>query len=205
MEEQQTYQSKKEIRRQKKENERREGQKRYFKRRFRNYAVVFLIIAALGFGIYILTRSAAPKEKDFSRAIPNMGETHIEVGGAFPEYNSNPPTSGPHYSQTARSGFREAAIDDRYIIHNLEHGDIWIAYHPRVSDEIKEQLNQFGAAKVIITPREANDAYIALAACGRLDAFNLENNILPVRRVDDFIKRYSSKGPERVPGASGGI
>src|SRR3989338_63981 len=160
--------------------------------KLKKYAIIAVIVIAAGFGIYLLARLSAPKGEDFSRAIPLMEANHIAVGSRLPEYNSNPPTSGPHYSQTARSGFREAAIDDRYIIHNLEHGDIWIAYHPRVSDEIKEQLNQFGAAKVIITPREANDADIALAAWGRLDAFNIESSALPGRRVEDFIKRYTN-------------
>ena len=130
---------------------------------------------------------------------------HIAVGSLLLEYNSNPPTSGPHCGQTARSGFREDSIADQNIIHNLEHGDIWISYHPRVPDEIKEELKQFGAAKVIITPREENDTDIALAAWGRLDSFDLENNTLSKERIEDFIKRYVNKGPERIPGASGGI
>ena len=70
---------------------------------------------------------------------------------------------------------------------------------------IKEELKQFGAAKVIITPREANETDIALAAWGRLDTFNLDGKALPVERITDFIKRYANQGPEKVPQASGGI
>lgn len=175
-------------------------------RKLRNYTIAAAIIVAAGFGIYFLVRAVAPKGKDFSRAVPIMENiNHVAVGSAFGQYTSNPPTSGPHYGQTAFSGFRDKAIADQNIIHNLEHGDVWIAYHPRVSEEIKNQLKEFGAAKVIITPREANDTDIALAAWGRLDTFNIENNALPAERVSDFIKRYTNKGPERVPGASGGI
>lgn len=175
-------------------------------KKLRNYAIAGVIILAAGFGIYLLARATAPKGEDFSRAIPIMKNiNHVAVGSPLPQYTSNPPTSGPHYGQTARSGFREKAIADQNIIHNLEHGDVWIAYHPRVSDEIKKQLKEFGAAKVIITPRETNDTDITLAAWGRLDAFNIENNALPAERVSDFIKRYTNKGPERIPGASGGI
>ena len=173
--------------------------------KLKKYAIIAVIVIAAGFGIYLLARLSAPKGEDFSRAIPLMEANHIAVGSRLPEYASNPPTSGPHYSQTARSGFREKAVADQHIIHNLEHGDVWISYHPRVADEIKAELKQFGAAKVIITPRESNDTDIALAAWGRLDAFNIENNALPVGRVSDFIKRYTNKGPEKVPGASGGI
>ena len=134
----------------------------------------------------------------------NRNHIPVEAGESI-EYNSNPPTSGPHYEITAKSGFREEPIPDGNIIHNLEHGDIWISYHPHVSDAVKEELKQFASAKVIVATRQANDTDIALAAWGRLDAFNIENNELPVERIKDFIKRYTNKGPEFVPGMSGGI
>ena len=193
------------MRKQAKETERRAMRRDRLVRKIRNYGIIFAVIAFGGYGLYLLIQGSAPEGEDLSRAVTVMGEDHIAPGSQLPEYNSNPPTSGPHYGQTARSGFRDEAIPDQHIIHNLEHGDVWIAYHPRVADEIKEELRQFGAAKVIITPREANDTDIALVAWGRLDTFNIENDALPVERVEDFIKRYANKGPEKVPGASGGI
>lgn len=204
-ENQSPYLDKKEEQQGRKEQERRERQRARSLRIFRNYAIAAVIIIAIGYGIYLLSQSVAPKGEDFSRAIPLMEAIHVAADSQLPEYTSNPPTSGPHYGQTARSGFREEAISDQHIIHNLEHGDVWIAYHPRVSDEIKQELKQFGAAKVIITPREANDSDIALVAWGRLDTFDTEGDIVPVLRIKDFIKRYTNKGPEQVPGASGGI
>jgi len=200
-----TKQERRELRRQEKEAEQSARQRGRSMRKFRNYALVVVIIVAVGYGIYFLSKSAAPKGEDFSRAIPLMEASHIAVGSQLPEYTSNPPTSGPHYGQTARSGFRDEALPDQNIIHNLEHGDIWIAYHPRIAEEIVEELKQFGAAKVIITPREANETDIAVAAWGRLDIFDIKNDTMPIERVKDFIKRYTNKGPEQVPGASGGI
>src|SRR3989344_5631667 len=144
--------------------------------KLKKYAIIAVIVIAAGFGIYLLARLSAPKGEDFSRAIPLMEANHIAVGSQLPEYTSNPPTSGPHYNQTARSGFRNEVISDQNIIHNLEHGDIWIAYHPRIAEEVVEELKQFGAAKVIITPRETNETDIALAAWGRLDIFDIEND-----------------------------
>lgn len=203
--EQPPYQSKRERREQRREEERRARQRNRFMRQVQNYAIAAISAIAIGFGLYFLMQGAAPEGEDFSRPVPVMGEEHINIGSPLPEYNSNPPTSGPHYEQTARSGFREEEIPDQHIIHNLEHGDVWIAYHPRIADSAKEALKQFAAAKVIITPREANDADIALAAWGRLDTFDLENNAMPVTRIKDFIRRYTNKGPEQIFGASGGI
>lgn len=203
--EQQSYQVKKEEKQEKKEAEHRAMQQSRLLRRFQKLAIIVALVAVLGYGLYILSRSGTSEGKDFSRAIPIMGADHILSDSSLPEYNSNPPTSGPHFSQTARSGFRDEQITDQYIIHNLEHGDIWISYHPRIADEMKEELKQFAGAKVIITPRETNDTDIALAAWGRLDAFTIENNVLPVDRIKEFIKRYLNQGPEKVPGASGGV
>jgi hypothetical protein len=169
------------------------------------YAFFAILAVSLFYALFLGVRSSRSAGEDFSRAVPLMGEDHIASDAPLPEYNSNPPTSGPHYGQTAQSGFREDSVPDQNIIHNLEHGDIWIAYHPRVSDDVKDVLKRFAGAKVIITPREANDTDIALASWGRLDTFNVENNTVPERRIKDFITRYSNKGPEQVLGASGGI
>jgi len=204
-EQQFTKQEKREMRKREKETEQRSRQRGRAMHKIRNYSIVFAVIALVGYGLYLLAQSSAPKGEDFSRAVSLMEASHIATGSQLPEYTSNPPTSGPHYGQTARSGFRDEVISDQNIIHNLEHGDIWIAYHPRIAEEIVEELKQFGAAKVIITSREANETDIALAAWGRLDAFNIENDVLPLERIKSFIKRYTNKGPEQVPGASGGI
>jgi len=200
----QSYQEKKDERQGQKEKDRRAMKQKRFGKRIMNSIIAVVVIVAIGYGLFLLGKETAPEGEDFSRVIPLLQAGHV-TAGSLPEYNSNPPTSGPHYAQTARSGFREEIIPDQNIVHNLEHGDIWIAYHPRVSDEIKEELKRFGAAKVIITPREANDTDIALAAWGRLDSFDIENNTLPKERIEDFIKRYANKGPERIPSASGGI
>ena len=200
-----SYQSKKEEKEQRKEQERQGMKQARFMRMLKNYTIAIVIISAFIYGIYFLAKITGPKGEDFSREVTEMGASHISVGSTLPKYTSNPPTSGPHYVQTAQSGFRRRSVTDQNIIHNLEHGDVWISYRPDISDSMKEELRQFASAKVIITPREANDTDIALASWGRLDAFNIEGDSLPLERIKDFVKRYVGKGPEQVPGASGGV
>ena len=89
------------------------------------------------------------------------------------------------------------APSDEQLIHNLEHGDIWIAYHPRINEEVRGELKDFAAAKVIVTSREANEFDISLVAWGRVDAFNLEVG-LDDQRINDFILRYINRGPEKI-------
>ncbi len=200
-----SYQLKKEDKEQRKEQERRAMKRTRFMRIFKNYTIAAVVLFAVVYGVYFLAKVTGPQGEDFSREATLMGASHISVGSLLPQYTSNPPSSGPHYGQTAQSGFRKDVVPDQNVIHNLEHGDVWIAYRPDISDSIKEGLRQFAGAKVIITPREENDTDIALVSWGRLDTFNIEGGSIPLGRIRDFIKRYVGKGPEQVPGASGGV
>lgn len=161
--------------------------------------VILIVLALAGWGLTKATQSAAPEGSDYSTFFPAQNREHIAVGAEHGEYNSNPPSGGWHYGLTARKKFYDEPIEDGYIIHNLEHGDVWIAYHPRIPQEVKDALKKFAFAKIIITPREANDTDIALVAWERVDKFNLEGVPLPESRIRDFIKRYRNKGPERIP------
>jgi hypothetical protein len=152
-------------------------------------------VAAIGWWIY----SLAPQGPDFSMAYPELGREHIPDGDPRPAYNSNPPTSGPHYADPAAEDFYDKEIPDEYLVHNLEHGDVWIAYHPRVSSEVTDALKKYVGPKVIATSRAANEFDVSLVSWGRLDGFNIENGVLDEVRIKDFIKRYKNRGPEYVP------
>ena len=144
-----------------------------------------------------------PKGRDFSQPVEIIGRDHIPNGVKFNNYNSNPPTSGPHYTDPAPARFYDKELPDEQVVHNLEHGHIWISYRPDIHPEIIKILKNFAGGRVIVTKRSQNDTDIALAAWGRLDKFNLEkNNFTPQdlnrikQRIKDFILRYQNKGPE---------
>ena len=162
-------------------------------------AIIFLIIGALGYLLYIGIKTQLPIGADMSVVYADQGRTHIQVGVAHPVYNSNPPSSGWHYANPADPGFYDTEIADEYIVHNLEHGDVWIAYRPGISDDIVVKLRAFASARTVIAPREANTTDIALVAWGNVDVFNIENKQLNETRIHDFIARYENRGPEKVP------
>ncbi len=163
------------------------------------WITTLIIIALLGWGSVNLMGKNKTVGPDLSTFYPAQNRNHIAVGTPHGEYNSNPPSGGWHYELTAKKKFYEEPILDEYALHNLEHGDVWITYHPRVSSEVKEALKKFAFAKVFITPREGNDMDIALVAWERVDKFNLDGAGLPEDRINDFINRYRNKGPERIP------
>ena len=161
--------------------------------------IIVILLGLAGWGITAAIQSNAHEGVDYSVFYEEQNREHIAVGAEHPAHNSNPPSGGWHYSLTSRKGFFDEPIPDENAIHNLEHGDVWIAYHPRISEDAKKELKKFGFSKIVITPREANETDIALVAWERVDAFNLENGVVPDARIHDFIKRYRNKGPEKIP------
>ncbi|MDO8624273.1 MAG: DUF3105 domain-containing protein [bacterium] len=162
-------------------------------------SIIVVLLALCGFGIMKLVQAGAPSGPDYSVFYPAQSREHITPGSEHPAYNSDPPSGGWHYPVTAKKQFYDEAIPDGYVLHNMEHGDVWIAYNPNLSKEIKDELKQYAFSKIIITPREASTTDIALVAWERVDAFTLENGTVPETRIRDFIKRYRGKGPEQIP------
>lgn len=155
-------------------------------------------------GVWLLVSATGPKGPDYSQGVLTLGREHVADGTTITSYNSNPPTSGPHYSSPAPVKFYDTELSDEQVVHNLEHGHIWIAYKPDLPKEIIGALRKFSGGSVIVTPRSKNDADIALVAWGRLDKFNVEESGggIDRQRIKDFIYRYQNRGPEN-PNASG--
>jgi hypothetical protein len=170
------------------------------------WVITILLVAWLVWGIAGWVKSQTPVTEDKSASYPNLGQVHIEEGSPRPEYNSNPPTSGPHYAQPAKAQYYDHEVADERLVHNLEHGEIWISYKPSVPQSVVDELKKFAdGVFIVIAPRAANDTDIALAAWTRLDKFDLENGALDGARVKDFILRYRDRGPEKVHSMGTGI
>ncbi|MBI2065152.1 MAG: DUF3105 domain-containing protein [Candidatus Yanofskybacteria bacterium] len=128
----------------------------------------------------------------------SQGRDHIKTGDSHPPYNSNPPTSGWHYDVPNQSGIYDKSFTDEQLVHNLEHGHVWIAYKPDLpADEIEKLANlakSYGS-KIIMTSREANDVPIVFVAWEYL----LKMQTLDESQARAFINAYRGKGPETIP------
>ena len=165
---------------------------------------LIMILLAVG-GIYWFIKRSSEKiaeRKIYAVEIPDQGRNHIDIGASHPAYNSNPPTSGWHYEKWKEKGVYNEQQPDEGLIHNLEHGYIWISYRPDASSEIIKQLENFYGfgKKIIIEPRKENDKLIAIAAWNWLDAFDPASgdslNDAELKRIGDFIDKYINQGPE---------
>lgn len=131
--------------------------------------------------------------------VVDQGREHVGPGHQH-TYNSNPPTSGPHFARPEEWGAYKDELPDEVLIHNLEHGGVWISYKPDVSEDIRKKLEALydkWGRKVIVTPRAKNDADIALAAWNHLDKFSAAE--FSEERVEKFVRAFRNKGPEFVP------
>jgi len=156
------------------------------------WAIAVIVIGGSGYGLYYL--ASQPEKPRPGETFSILGQTHIEVGATHPAYNSNPPTSGWHYVQPANWGVYQEELPDETLIHNLEHGGIWISYKD-VDQETKSSIEAIGKrypGSVVVTPRSANDTKVVLASWGRLE--KLES--FDETKIVDFIKANKNKSPE---------
>lgn len=165
--------------------------------------IAILSVAVLAGGVVFISRQSEPQTPEeqnlLGEYIPEQGREHIDPGQGHAPYSSNPPTSGPHYLGPAEVSIYDNELADEQLIHNLEHGHVWITYKTSsASAELIEKLKgtvQENSRLVVLTPREANDSLIALASWTRLlklDQFDKE-------KIVDFIKTNRGNAPEFVP------
>ena len=129
-------------------------------------------------------------------AYPILNATHLAPGTTFGKYNSNPPSSGPHYPSALPWGVYEKEMPDEAVLHSLEHGGIWIAYKDLGKEDVEslKKLAQKYNMAVILTPRSKNDSSLALVSWGRL----LRSDKVDIAQVEDFIKSNVNNSPERL-------
>lgn len=182
---------------------------------FRIPLVIWFLIPTLlivGVGVWVFAKNPAilgeqadtGKPVAVSRPVEGtvdyevIGREHIAQGTFGSGYNSNPPSSGVHWASPAKNGVYDTQLPDEQIIHDLEHGHVWISYKPDVADEVKQKLAEIVRDddwKIILAPRDKNETMIALAAWGRV----LKLDQPDYEKVRDFIRTYRNRGPENTP------
>lgn len=164
-------------------------------------------ILLLGVIFFLVVRLGQPLPGE---EMPDLGNLHVEPGQPHAPYNSNPPTSGPHYGNLASWGEHAEPIVDELQIHNLEDGGVIVHYNcPDGCPELLEQLRAaigeaFGgsyeeaqkrseldfrnpqAAHWLLVPRPDMDTRIALTAWTRIDKFDEFDQ----ERIVTFLKQY---------------
>lgn len=86
---------------------------------------LLVVIVVLAVGWWIWSEMNKPL---IGQTVEDIGRDHTQdISGVI--YNSNPPTSGPHFSVWAKSGVYDRVLSDGYLIHSLEHGYVVLNYN----------------------------------------------------------------------------
>lgn len=136
--------------------------------------------------------------------------THVNDFNAKPKWNSSPPTSGPHHSQTVIWGFYDEPVNQVQTPHNLEHGGIVIQYGDEVSQEDVGALRDFWQDDpngILVAPLPRLGNKIALASWERAGENEQGHGTghlaictgFDKDAVSDFVDKYRFKGPEDAP------
>jgi hypothetical protein len=136
-----------------------------------------------------------PPELEAVEAFPDMGNLHLGAGQAVPEYNSDPPTSGPHSATPAPCGIYRQPVPDVNYLHSMEHGAIVVQYDPTLAEDQIEELEKIGRSvggEIIVAPRPGNPAAVALTSW---------TNLLLLDEVDGdviagFEREFGNRSPE---------
>ena len=167
-------------------------------RKLIKWIIILAVLVLLGWPIYGYFKKASMQKPVFDEYFQAQSRDHIDVGASHPAYNSNPPTGGWHYGQSAQSGIYDKEFPDEQLIHNLEHSHIWIAYKPDLPADQIEKLADIAkdyGSKIIMAPRLANDAPIAFVAWEHL----LKMNSIDEMAAREFIEAYRGiAGPEKI-------
>jgi hypothetical protein len=182
----------------------------------KRFSLIFTIILVVGLllaviGLYLLT-TAKPTTTNQSLGefvaapAPPNDRLHIAFGEKHVPYTSNPPSSGPHYSLEGLGPIAcqvyDKEIKDESVVHNLEHGAVWITYKDINDHDLAQKLSAIAKnfSKVVLSPRAANDSRIALVSWERV----LKLDKFDKTKIEDFIKLYRNSKLAPEPLASCG-
>lgn len=166
---------------------------------------IFWLAVALAIGGFLVWAYLQFSKPLPGEAVADMGRNHVPAGTQV-AYNSNPPTSGPHYAEWTRAGIYDVAPDDRNLVHSLEHGYVIISYNCKQLAVNSEQgcldfkidlavlINSLQLSKLIVTPRENLDVPLALTAWTRILKLQSVDETL----IRDFVGVFRNAGPEQT-------
>jgi hypothetical protein len=188
--------------------------------------VAVVVLGALGvWGVSAWTDRQARQERiELARAnLDQLGCTEVEEQAILPSphlggndlatsppdviYPDRPTTSGPHLSNVAQSGAFDKVVDERLLVHNLEHGYINIFVHEDVPDEewqevagfVDEQISGL-TEKVIATRWKADmpgEARFVLTAWGARQACEQWDRGIAEAFIDEW-HYLEGNAPERT-------
>ena len=130
-----------------------------------------------------------------------QGRGH-DVEATFAE-SDLPPVGGDHDPRFQNCGIYTEPVVTGPAVHSMEHGAVWIAYHPDLPAgdvAILEDMVQ-GESYMLLSPYPDLKSDVVATAWG----VQLEPDSVTDARIGEFIDRYRGGGPEPGAPCTGGL
>lgn len=119
------------------------------------------------------------------------------------EFDGVPPTGGVHRPTWQNCGIYEEPVLPEYAIHSMEHGAVWITYHPSLPNDQVASLQAIvsGKGHLLLSPYPDQENDIILTAWD----VQLTADSISDPRIQEFVDKYRfTRGPESA-GCNGGV
>jgi hypothetical protein len=150
-------------------------------------------------------------------AVPAAGAGHLDgaqLAASPPDvlYPDRPAASGMHFGSWAQPGVYDERVDERFLVHNLEHGFVTVYYRPDAPEEQIEQAKAFGREqlgefdRLIVAPLEdglpedVNFGFVSWNVRQLCEQFDTDVALSFLTQHHGF----DSEAPEVSAGAGGG-
>jgi len=128
----------------------------------------------------------------------------VPPDGGSDKWNTDPPVAGPHYGEAAIFNIYEDEVELPRVVHNLEHGGVYVLYGEDVPDATVEQLRAFyddHKTGTIMAPLDRLGDEFALGAWvadgERQTGYLAKCKTFDEDAVSAFFDGFQFKGPER--------
>lgn len=165
--------------------------------------VVLLTLVIIFGGTWLSSKQEAKNSEKLSKSLigekmPDLGGEHVARGAIHSSYNSNPPTSGPHWTGVAGPGIKDKPVADELVLHSMEHGAAVVWYRDDLAqndvEKIKKAFNGSSGKKIML-PRKNLDVPVALTSWGYL----LKLDTIDEIKIKEFIETNNDRAPEKAP------
>ncbi|MDP2775053.1 MAG: DUF3105 domain-containing protein [Nocardioides sp.] len=119
------------------------------------------------------------------------------------DYPQSPAVGGPHSSSWLDCGAYDEPVREENVVHDLEHGTVWITYEPGLDDESVAALEELLPQNGILSPYDGLRAPVVVTVWGR----QLELTGPDDPRLELFIENFGAgeTAPEPMASCAGGI
>ena len=185
--------SRKELRRQQLEREKRMRVMRLW------VPIGVLVVALAAFVLYRLLEPEVAGAVFVEAAVANQHDPDLQY-----EFGGLPSTGGPHNPTWQNCGIYMEPVQPEYAIHSMEHGAVWVTYHPDLASDQVAALQDLvqGQTYVLLSPYPDQSSDIVLTAWD----VQLQLDSTADERIQEFINKYRrARAPEPGSPCSGGV